>query len=326
MYLNHRMEQVIIKGFAWAGMVSIVILASCSPSNTKATDLPQPGQEASLPTVNVPTAESVVEVSPPQEERPLSGLNADPQRIEFQTEDGFSLVGYFYPSKYANAPVIILMHWGGGDLCDWSEVAPWLQNRTDENPAKIDRCKGGSDTWWDPTWFPKMNPASSLAVFAFDFRGFGESGKNTGAWEDMKLDALAAFETAAGFEGVDATRMAAMGASFGADGAPDGCLLYNQKAGSGCAGALSLSPGNYLGMNYAVTVSDLALTPVWCFASADDRESAPTCESASGEAYRTQIYAGNNHGMLLLQPNLEPQPMILIQEFLELVFEEPVKE
>jgi len=287
--------------------------------------LPQPSQEVFPPQAG-DTATVEAAASPPQEEHPLSRLSSDPQRIEFQTEDGVNLMGYYYPSKFADAPVFILMHWAGGDLCDWSEIAPWLQNRADESPADIERCKGGDAAWWDASWFPNMNPDTSLAVFVFDFRGYGESDPNTGAWENMKLDALAAFETAAGFDGVDSNRMAAMGASIGADGAPDGCLLYNQKAGSGCAGALSLSPGNYLGMNYASTVSDLAPIPVWCFASEDDRESAPTCEGASGEAYRTEVYAGNNHGMMLLQPELEPQPMLLIQEFLELVFGVQVKE
>lgn len=116
-----------------------------------------------------------------------------------------------------------------------------------------------------------------------------------------------------------------MGASIGADGAPDGCLLYNQEAGSGCVGALALSPGNYLGMNYAETVTGLAPHPNWCLASESDGESAPTCASASGDHYRSQIYPGGDHGMMLIAPGLDPLPMILIQEFLELVFGEPVK-
>jgi pimeloyl-ACP methyl ester carboxylesterase len=255
-------------------------------------------------------------------------LDADPQRVEFQAEDGKNLVGYYYPSMYANAPVIILMHWAGGDLTDWCEIAPWLQNRQSDNPAKPERCANATEekkpTWLDPTWFPPMSPQISMAVFAFDFRGYGES-EAGGGWSEYAKDARAAFETAAGLEGVDPTRMAAIGASIGADGAADGCLLYNQSAGSGCLGALSLSPGNYLDMPYAGVVTDLAPNPVWCLAAEGDGESAPTCKGASGDQYRSQIYAGSAHGMMLITPDLEPQPMLLIREFLMLVFAEAMR-
>jgi len=223
------------------------------------------------------------------------------------------------------------MHWAGGDRTDWCEIAPWLQNRRDENPAKLERCAnagaglpaGMSATWLDPTWFPSMNTEVSLAVFAFDFRGYGES---EGGFGNETRDALAAFQTAAGFEGVDTTRMAALGASIGADGAPDGCVLYNQEAGSGCVGAFSLSPGNYLGMDFAAVVRDLASTPVWCLAGELDSGSAPVCDGASGERYRSVVYPGIDlHGMRLITPDLEPQPLILTQDFLELVFGEIVK-
>lgn len=207
-----------------------------------------------------------------------------------------------------------------------------MQNRRDENPAKLERCaNAGADLppdlatpWWDPTWFPPMNANASIAVFAFDFRDFGESEAGRGG-PDWAKDAKAAFVTAAGLEGVDKTRMASLGASLGADGAPDGCLLYNQEMGSGCVGAFSLSPGSYLDMNYAQVVTDLAPVPVWCLAAEGDGQSAPTCNSASGDHYRSQIYPGNVHGMMLITPELDPQPMMLIQDFLELVFGEAVK-
>ncbi|MDP2776205.1 MAG: hypothetical protein Q8O48_01065, partial [Anaerolineales bacterium] len=276
----------------------------------------------------VPSTATVVSPS-----RPLSNLSADPQRKEFQAEDGKNLVGYYYPSKYAEAPTMILMHWAGGDLTDWCEIALWLQNRRDENPANPERCAeagsglpaGMSTTWLDPTWFPPMALDVSIAVFAFDFRDYGES-EAGGAGPNWVKDAKAAFVTAARLEGVDATRMASMGASIGADGAPDGCLLYNQEAGSGCVGALSLSPGSYLDMNFATVVNDLAPIPAWCLAGELDNPSASTCKSASGEAFRSEIYPGSNdHGMMLIVPGLDPLPMILIQDFLELVFGEKAK-
>ncbi len=313
---------------AWAVLLS-VLLAACSPS----TPIPMTEPPTKPPTIVPTEAPTAIPTLTPEPQRPLSGLSADPQRVEFQAADGKKLVGYYYPSKYADAPILILMHWAGGDLTDWCKIAPWLQNRADESPVNPERCAnagaglpaGMSATWLDASWFPAMNAEVSIAVFAFDFRDYGES-ESGGAWDAMKSDVLAAFKAAAGFEGVDKTRMASLGASIGADGAADGCLLYNQEAGSGCVGAFSLSPGNYLGMNYASVVTDLGAVPAWCLASEQDRESAPTCKSASGGNYRSEIYAGSDdHGMMLIAPEFEPQPMILIQDFLELVFGEVVK-
>lgn len=326
MNANIRTSGHVFRGLAWTVLLSLLI-AACGT----ATPLPVP-EEATKPPEVVPTEPptSTPTEPPAAPSKPLSGLAADPQRVEFQAEDGKNIVGYYYPSKYADAPIVILMHWAGGDLADWCEIAPWLQNRGDENPVKPERCAnagtnlpaGMAASWLDPSWFPAMNPDVSLAVFAFDFRGYGESDGGSG---NETLDALAAFETAAGLEGVDATRMAALGASIGADGAPDGCLLYNQKVGSGCVGAFALSPGSYLGMVYATTVNDLAPIPVWCLTAEEDVYSLTTCNSASGEHYRVQTYPGNAHGMVLIAPGLDPLPMILIQDFMELVFGETVK-
>lgn len=327
---NTRTNRQLFKAISCMLLLSLLIAAcgmgSQPPVSEEATQPPEvviTEPPASIPPTEPPAAPS----------KPLSGLDANPQRVEFQAEDGKNLVGYYYPSRYADAPVVILMHWAGGDLTDWCEIAPWLQNRADENPVKPERCANAgaglpdsiTATWLDPSWFPPMNAEASLAVFAFDFRDYGESEKGGGG-PDWAKDAKAAFATASGLTGVDATRMAALGASIGADGAPDGCLLYNQEAGSGCVGALSLSPGNFLGIDFAATVTELAPNPVWCLTTDGDVGSFPTCNAASGEHYREVIYAGTDlHGMTLIIPDLEPQPMILIQEFLELVFGEIVK-
>jgi len=320
--------------FAACALLLSLLIAACT-SAAPATDAPTvpPTDVPTQPPTEPPTAPPTAPpTEPPLPSKPLSGLDANPQRVEFQAEDGKKLVGYYYPSKYADAPIVILIHWAGGDLTDWCKVAPWLQNRADENPSEPERCaNAGADLpagvptpWLDPSWFPAMNPEASLAVFAFDLRDYGES-EAGGAGPNWAKDAKAAFATAAGLEGVDAGRMASIGASIGADGAADGCLLYNQEAGGGCVGALSLSPGNYLGMKYSTVVADLAPVLVWCLAAENDGESAPTCRSASGEHYRSQIYPGNPHGMLLIAPDFDPLPMALIQEFLELVFGEIVK-
>lgn len=322
-----RSNRGLFCGIAWTVIFSL-LLTACSPS----TLVPLTKSPTQTPT-EIPK-EPPMSTLTPEPQRPLSGLSADPQRVEFQADDGKNLVGYYYPSKYSDAPIMILMHWAGGDLTDWCEIALWLQNRRDENPANPECCAnagsglpaGMPTPWLDSAWFPLMSPEFSVAVFAFDFRDYGESEKGSGDRSKWAKDAKAAFVTTAGLAGVDAARMASLGASIGADGAADGCLLYNQEAGSGCVGAFSLSPGDYLGMDFAAVMKDLASTPVWCLAGELDSESALVCEGASGEKYRSVIYPGINlHGMMLFTPDLEPQPMILIQDFLELVFGEKAK-
>jgi hypothetical protein len=308
--------------FEWVVRMVVlsVLIAACSP-------------QTPVPVADAPTIPPTAPTLTPEPQRPLSGLAAVPQRVEFQAEDGKNLVGYYYPSKYADAPIVILMHWAGGDLTDWCKIAPWLQNRGDETPSSLGRCanagaglpEGFPAPWLDSTWFPPMNADASFAVFAFDFRDYGESDAGGGG-PDWAKDAKAAFVTAAGLESVDASRMAAAGASIGADGAVDGCLLYNQERGSGCVGAFSLSPGNYLGMAYETTVQDLGAVPVWCLAAEGDPDSLSTCNDASGNSYRAVIYPGIDlHGMSLVTPELDPQPLVLIQDFLELVFGEIAK-
>jgi hypothetical protein len=293
--------QFLFSAISWVVLLSFLATA-CSTS-------PVPANEA-----------------PESYEPVLSGSDADPQRIEFQAEDGKKLVGYYYPSKYENAPVMILMHWSEGDLCDWSDVAVWLQNRAGENPARLERCaNAGGNSWRNPSWFPPMTADASIAVFIFDFRGHGES--ETGeVGPDLGKDAKAAFKAAAGFPDVDSTRLAAIGASLGADGASTGCLLYNQEMGAGCVGAFSISPGNYPGMQYSTAIGELAPVAALCVAGEQDIVAAQTCASADRKYYADQIYPGSAvHGMALLSPTLDPSPLTLIQIFIGLAFGEDVQ-
>jgi len=302
-------------------------IPSDTPEPTQ-TPLPPTETPVPLPPSDTPTPEPTAEP-----EVVLSGLAADPQRIEFQAEDGKNLVGYYYPSKFADSPVIIMMHWAGGNQLDWCVIAPWLQNRLDEAPAEMPGCAGSPESfpmniptpWWDPTWFPPVPEDVSYAVFTFDFRDFGESQPGMVSRGDWAKDAQAAFETASGLEGVDPSQIVSMGASIGSDGAPDGCYLFNQAAGGGCLGAFSLSPGSYLDMDYADVVEDLDSSeppvPVWCLAAEFDGTSPTTCTGASGNEYRVLIYEGRNeHGLIMIDPDFDPNPLDLFLEFLSLFF------
>jgi dienelactone hydrolase len=238
----------------------------------------------------------------------LPPLPPDPQRIEFQAEDGQVLVGTYYPAAVNPAPLVVLMHWSRSDKSDWVAIAAWLQNRGQE-------VEPGDVPWLTPGWFPPMLEGQSFAVFAFTFRNC-EGGCSSFARAGRLLDAKAAMRTASELDGVDPQRLATIGASIGADGAVDACE-------EGCLGVLSLSPGSYLTVDYAGAVAavDGAGKPAWCLAAEGDRNSAQACESASGDRYRMEMYLGTDHGMELIKPDMEPNTLELVLEFLQLVFE-----
>ncbi len=307
-----------------------LILAACgqaTPAPTAAPVLPTatsvPPTATSIPPTDTPTPVPPTETPAPTPTA-TPAYPPDPQRIEFQAEDGVNLVGYYYPASIEPAPVVVLTHWVGGSHCEWLGVnlVQWLQNRgLAEDVAANPACQGAEIIITAPLdLYPPMPEGSSYAVFAFDYRGHGESGGSKNQWlpEGWLKDSIAAVQTARTLPGADPDRVAAIGASIGSDGAIDGCL-------EGCLGALSFSPGSYLNVRYKTAVETLGADkkPAWCVASQGDGESFPTCESASGENYKKIIYEGIQvHGMALFQPELSLDPNLrqTILDFLLLVF------
>jgi dienelactone hydrolase len=299
-------------------VIVCLVLAACGPKQ------PVPAATEGLPveTQAPPTPEPSPTLPPTAPPSPTPAgpptLPPEPQEIRFQAEDGQELLGLYYPAAVNPAPLVVFIHWVGGDKADWYEIAPWLQNRGLDNPYE----NPGQAPWWDPSWFPPVPQGISYAVFIFSLRTCepypaGCSGWDGAAWlRDIK----AALLTASDLEGVDPTRVVTIGSSIGADGAADGCYLLNEVRPGSCQGALSLSPGNYLGVRYADAVRKLEAEqppkPVWCFYGAGDREASPTCKSASGTVYKSYEFPGDLHGNLLLVPGIEPLPMQLILDFL----------
>ncbi len=63
---------------------------------------------------------------------------------------------------------------------------------------------------------------------------------------------------------------------------------------------------------------DIEPVGVLCFYATGDAESAQTCESIEvNENYTPVKYEGNYHGMMLIQPELEHEPLTMIMEFLD---------
>lgn len=302
-----------------------LIASACGTLTTAAPPTPTPAPPTATSTPMPPTATPVPPTETPIPPSPTpAGPPPEPVTIEFAASDGQALTGTYYPAAAPNAPLIVLVHWVAADESDWAEIAFWLQNRglggNTPNPENL--------PWLDSSWFPPVPEGQSIAVFAFSLRGckpFPEGCRNwtPGAW---LLDSQAAMQTASELDGIDPQRIVAAGASIGADGAIDGCFWLNQQNGSGkCLGAFSFSPGNYLGVRYSQAVKTLQEEQppkqAWCLYGEQDGESAPTCKSASGDAYRPIAYSGDfakRHGMALIEEVVEPKTLELLLEFLTL--------
>ncbi|MBN1267113.1 MAG: hypothetical protein JXA25_16605 [Anaerolineales bacterium] len=244
-----------------------------------------------------------------QEEESEDSLPPEPQQVPFLAADGYEQVGTYYPGAKNPGPLVFLMHWAPGDQTDWDAIAPWLQNRGMPAPENV----GPEKPWLDASWFPDLGENNSFGVFAFTFRHC-EGGCSEFDREGWLNDAYGAYEAALTLPGVDPERMVIIGASIGADGAADACL-------DGCLGALSLSPGDYLGVNYseAVIAAEEAGKPFWCLAAESDTPSYTACSTAEGEQYRSIFYPGSEHGMALVVPDTyDPDTMQVVLEFLDL--------
>jgi pimeloyl-ACP methyl ester carboxylesterase len=305
----------------------LLLLAACGGGDGPAPSAPPTEMPPTLPPATATQPPPTETLIPPTEtpepiptEKPsLPALPPEPQRIEFQTEDDVTLVGYYYPAAVNPAPVVVLMHWAPGKQTDWLQVGmvSWLQNRGQEVPA------AGGQPFDTPYPFTPLPADLSFAVFTFDFRGVGESdGQRLTPpnWNQHIPDARAAYQTAASLEGVDPGQVIGIGASFGGDAVLNGC--------EDCIGALSLSPGGYLGEPYpeAVAKLDAQDKPVWCVAAQDRGGDARVCESVIGNHYYAQIYPQGGHAMTLFRENLTLDPPIddLIVEFLKEALSLPV--
>lgn len=220
-------------------------------------------------------------------------------RVTFKAEDGRELVGYFYPSWRPDAPVVVLMHEYGNSQAAWRESAiiPWMQNWDAlDAPDQPTIYAGGR--------LPQMPSDLSFAVFTFDFRGHGENlptPKGAGIRQyaaGFLLDAKAAYAAARTMPGVDPNRVIGIGASIGADAVVDAC-------GEGCSGAFSISPGNWLNVDYNQAVQSLLAKgkPVRCMYAYDDTPAPQTCRSlAPNDLYKIYAYPGIKHGMTFFVP------------------------
>ncbi len=291
--------------FGIAGQTLPTVAPTVAPIFTNTMN---PATETSLPTfTSLPPSETPTPVFIP---------SPNPIRQTFVAEDGRQLVGYFYPSWKPNAPVVVLMHQFESNQAAWQEspIIKWLQNW----PVPF---SAGSPTPSANGLLPGVLPDLSFAIFTFDFRGHGESLPNDIIQDGHKahadeflLDASAAYQTARQMPGVDPETVIGLGASIGADAVVDAC-------GDGCVGAFSISPGSWLGVDYAQAVRKLTETdkPVRCMYAVNDPPSPGTCLSITpGKNYKIFAYPGKKHGMtfVILPRKMESDFGVNLLDFL----------
>lgn len=291
-------------------LLAALLLAACAPGGEPASDEPT---ATAAPQDPGPTATTPPEPDPePTADNPWQSANpplpAEPQAQTFTTPDGRTLNGWYYPASANPAPLLVLMHWAGGDQYDWWQIAPWLQNRPAEYTPGQWPGTGLNGAWLDPSWFPEIRPEASFGVLVFDFSGFGSSPFGGDVPADWLMDAAAALDFAATLEGADPNRLLAMGASIGADGAVDACTLLNRQtpAEGTCIAALALSPGNYLGAPFSFSDGAVELADtqhlVACLTAAGDSESGPVCGDIDHSDVGVFFFEGNAHAMSLIAP------------------------
>ena len=298
--------------------VSLLIFATLAAIGTACTSN-SPAKEP----IAAAVAEQVEPVEPAMEdsgEKTESEMQQEPslategQPMTFTASDDTQLEGVYYPAEKAGAPLIILMHWAPGDQTDYVEIAYWLQNQglggKSENPDNL--------AWLDSSWFPEIEADKSYAVFTFNFRNCA-GGCQSFMREEWLDDAQSAVDFAYELEGIDQQRVLLVGASIGADGAADGCLYLNDVHPDSCQGAFSISPGDYLTQSYADTVAGLGeateVVPAWCLYAPSDVESAGICGTLEADNY-TPYQIGDGHGMQLVQPEVQPNPLDLLLAFI----------
>lgn len=241
---------------------------------------------------------------------PAESLPA-PVTVTFPSTDGTQLAGTFYPPLSPNAPVVVLMHQYGSDQQQWDAIVYWLQT----GYAPVGNA-----------WLPQLPQDLTFAVFTFDFRGHGASEGDASLDAELLMDAQSAVAFAKTQAGVDPLRVLTIGTSIGADGAVDACITLNgtqiaeTQATQGCLGAMSISPGSFIGVNYTEAATTLLSDPyqavVYCVAAEGDGPSPEACNSVNGGRYVTNIYPGDAHGIALFGSETGPMLSKAIYQFL----------
>jgi len=232
------------------------------------------------------------------------------EKIAIDTTDGVKLVGSFYKPQKPNSPALLLLH-------------EWTANR---------------HVYDD---FAERFNKSGYAVLSIDGRGFGESNKKADGSEikvdlekgiDPKLlliDANSAVEFLGKQEGVDASKIGIVGASYGSSVA----IMYAADHAN-IAAVVLLSPGvNYFdNLPTVPAIKKYGDRPILLVAAEDDKESAADVkklkEASPGPNAEVAVYADGGHGTAIFAhkdpDNNAAHPLAdLMQKFLDKALKTP---
>lgn len=294
-------------------------VSSCSMINGQGMVQPELSETLPAPPVTAtetpePSATIPPTITSTPTNTPIVILDPSPLEIEFTADDGQVLSGIYFPADSNPAPLMILMHWARGGQEEWTEIAFWLQNR-----SEFVRTPNYNKSWKSSDWYPENTSGISLGVFTFTLRECAGGCQNYLPAEWL-LDIQAAIATASGLTGVDRGLIMTAGVSIGADGAIDGCAWLNQSGLGECRGAFVISPGSLLTVPFESAAGDLLQSeppiPVYCLYGLRDDASVETC-SAVPDAKLVNYGYIENHGFELLQPLQDPDPLILLLEFID---------
>ena len=83
-------------------------------------------------------------------------------------------------------------------------------------------------------------------------------------------------------------------------------------------------------LDYQQVIEDLnsvsPAVPAWCIYSEDDAESFKVCDGINASNFKGIVYesgtvSGFPHGMNLIQPSINPNPLLLMLDFLDSVID-----
>ncbi len=232
------------------------------------------------------------------------GASGEPEEVTLKARDGFELIATYIPPAKEHAAGVILMHMYCGKRQDWEPLLAGLKE-------------------------------AGYAVLAFDFRGHGQSKaggkvdieklsdkKAEALCAGLALDAAAAAAFLDGRPEVDASRLALIGGSVGAN-----VCLNHAVRNPAVKAIVLLSPGlDYLGIESKSAMKACANRPIFMLASRPDVDSVKCVETLADVAkgkkniesriFDSKLQLGPNgpvlpHGTDLMTAEPETVPAVL---------------
>lgn len=220
------------------------------------------------------------EASPTPTPDPLLA-DTTPKPVEFNTEDGITIKGTYYPSETikTGAPALLLVHMLNSNKEAWQGFATASQK-------------------------------AGYGVLAIDLRGHGESGGRKFEYGNMENDLDAALSWLTSRPELNKDRIGIAGASIGGN-----LALRTASRYAKVKSVVMLSPGlDYRGVTTLDALAQYGQRPVMIVAAENDTYAADSARTLNSQAlgqHQLQIYPGSDHGTNLFQAQAGLQPMML---------------